>query len=109
MKMCCYNDDIQGTAGVTLAGVINALKLTGGQLKDQRLLFLGAGAAAIGLATLMVSALGQQGIAAEVARLCTATLMRPSCAASRRWCISRRLGLRSVCGCGGRVSRPGPV
>ena len=67
-KVCCYNDDIQGTAGVTLAGLINALKLTGGQLKDQRILFLGAGSAAIGLANLIVSALGQQGISAEVAR-----------------------------------------
>ena len=67
-KVCCYNDDIQGTAGVTLAGLINALKLTGGQLKDQRILFLGAGSAAIGLADLIVSALGQQGIAPEVAR-----------------------------------------
>jgi malate dehydrogenase (oxaloacetate-decarboxylating)(NADP+) len=67
-KVCCYNDDIQGTAGVTLAGLINALKLTGGELKDQRILFLGAGSAAIGLANLMVSALGQQGIPAEVAR-----------------------------------------
>lgn len=92
MKMYRFNDDNQGTAGVTLAGVINALKLTGGQLKDQRLLFLGAGSAAIGLANLMVSALGQQGIAAEVARLCTATLMRPSCAASRRWCIPAASG-----------------
>ena len=67
-KVCCYNGDIQGTAGVTLAGLINALKLTGGQLKDQRILFLGAGSAAIGLANLIVSALGQQGIPAEVAR-----------------------------------------
>lgn len=67
-KVCCYNDDIQGTAGVTLAGLINAMKITGGQLKDQRILFLGAGSAAIGLADLIVSALGQQGIPAEVAR-----------------------------------------
>jgi malate dehydrogenase (oxaloacetate-decarboxylating)(NADP+) len=67
-KVSCYNDDIQGTAGVTLAGLINALKITGGQLKEQRILFLGAGSAAIGLADLIVSALGQQGIAAEEAR-----------------------------------------
>ena len=67
-KVSCYNDDIQGTAGVTLAGMINALKITGGQLKDQRILFLGAGSAAIGLADLIVSALAQQGIAPDVAR-----------------------------------------
>jgi len=67
-KVSIYNDDIQGTAGVTLAGLINALKLTGGELKDQRILFLGAGSAAIGLADLLVSALGQQGVAPDVAR-----------------------------------------
>jgi malate dehydrogenase (oxaloacetate-decarboxylating)(NADP+) len=67
-KVSCYNDDIQGTAGVTLAGLINALKLTGDQLKDQRILFLGAGSAAIGLADLIVSALAQQGVAPEMAR-----------------------------------------
>jgi malate dehydrogenase (oxaloacetate-decarboxylating)(NADP+) len=67
-KVSCYNDDIQGTAGVTLAGLINALKISGGELKDQRILFLGSGSAAIGLADLIVSALGQQGIAREEAR-----------------------------------------
>jgi malate dehydrogenase (oxaloacetate-decarboxylating)(NADP+) len=67
-EACCYNDDIQGTAGVVLAGLINALKITGGQLKEQRILFLGAGSAAIGLADLFVSALGQQGVAPEAAR-----------------------------------------
>src|SRR4029077_8244429 len=67
-KVCCYNDDIQGTAGVTLAGLINALKITGAQLEEQRILFLGAGSAAIGLADLIVSALGQQGLAPDVAR-----------------------------------------
>jgi malate dehydrogenase (oxaloacetate-decarboxylating)(NADP+) len=66
--VCCYNDDIQGTAGVVLAGLINSLKITGGQLKEQRILFLGAGSAAIGLADLFVSALGQKGVAPEVAR-----------------------------------------
>jgi malate dehydrogenase (oxaloacetate-decarboxylating)(NADP+) len=67
-KVCCYNDDIQGTAGVVLAGLINALKINGGQLKEQRILFLGAGSAAIGLADLYVSALGQQGVAPDSAR-----------------------------------------
>jgi malate dehydrogenase (oxaloacetate-decarboxylating)(NADP+) len=67
-KVCCYNDDIQGTAGIVLAGLINALKITGRQLKDQRILFLGAGSAAIGLADLIVSALVQQGVSQEAGR-----------------------------------------
>jgi malate dehydrogenase (oxaloacetate-decarboxylating)(NADP+) len=67
-EVCCYNDDIQGTAGIVLAGLINALKITRGQLKDQRILFLGAGSAAIGLADLIVSAVGQQGVAPGAAR-----------------------------------------
>jgi malate dehydrogenase (oxaloacetate-decarboxylating)(NADP+) len=67
-KVLCYNDDIQGTAGVTLAGLVNGLKITGGQLKDQRILFAGAGSAAIGLADLIVSAMGQQGVAPDVGR-----------------------------------------
>jgi malate dehydrogenase (oxaloacetate-decarboxylating)(NADP+) len=65
---CCYNDDIQGTGGVTLAGLINALKITGGQLKEQRVLFLGAGSAAIGLADLIVAGMGEQGVTPEAAR-----------------------------------------
>ena len=67
-RVSCYNDDIQGTGGVTLAGLINALKIAGGQLKEQRVLFLGAGSAAIGLADLIVSGMGQQGLAPDVAR-----------------------------------------
>jgi malate dehydrogenase (oxaloacetate-decarboxylating)(NADP+) len=67
-KVSCYNDDIQGTGGVTLAGLINSLKITGGQLKEQRVLFLGAGSAAIGVADLIVSGMGQQGLAPDVAR-----------------------------------------
>src|SRR6201984_1356875 len=49
-KVLCYNDAVQGTAGVTLTGLINALKIAGGELRDQRILFAGAGSAAIGLA-----------------------------------------------------------
>src|SRR5215472_7712072 len=67
-KVCCYNDDIQGTGGVTLAGVINALKITGAQIKEQRVLFLGAGSAAIGLADLIVAGMGEQGVRPEAAR-----------------------------------------
>ncbi|MER2603194.1 MAG: NAD-dependent malic enzyme [Candidatus Competibacter phosphatis] len=54
---CVYNDDVQGTAGITLAGMINATKLKGTQLKDEKYLFLGAGSAGIGLANLLCSAL----------------------------------------------------
>jgi malate dehydrogenase (oxaloacetate-decarboxylating)(NADP+) len=67
-KVSCYNDDIQGTGGVTLAGLINSLKITGSQLKEQRILFLGAGSAAIGLADLIVAAQVQQGVPADAAR-----------------------------------------
>ena len=56
-KYCVYNDDVQGTAGITLAGMINAAKLKGTKLKDEKYLFLGAGSAGIGLADLLCSAL----------------------------------------------------
>jgi malate dehydrogenase (oxaloacetate-decarboxylating)(NADP+) len=61
-KYCVYNDDVQGTAGITLAGMINAAKLKGTQLKDEKYLFLGAGSAGIGLANLLCSALVGQGL-----------------------------------------------
>jgi malate dehydrogenase (oxaloacetate-decarboxylating)(NADP+) len=44
-KYCVYNDDVQGTAGITLAGMINATKLKGTKLRDEKYLFLGAGSA----------------------------------------------------------------
>jgi malate dehydrogenase (oxaloacetate-decarboxylating)(NADP+) len=61
-KYCVYNDDVQGTAGITLAGMINAAKLRGRKLKDEKYLFLGAGSAGIGLADLLCSALVAQGM-----------------------------------------------
>ena len=61
-KYCVYNDDVQGTAGITLAGMINATKLKGTKLKDEKYLFLGAGSAGIGLANLLCSALVAQGM-----------------------------------------------
>ncbi|EIC22365.1 NAD-dependent malic enzyme [Thiorhodovibrio frisius] len=61
-RYCVYNDDVQGTAGITLAGMINAVNLKGTQLKDESYLFLGAGSAGIGLANLLCSALVAQGM-----------------------------------------------
>ncbi|MCP5452260.1 MAG: NAD-dependent malic enzyme [Gammaproteobacteria bacterium] len=65
---CVYNDDVQGTAGITLAGMINATKLKGTQLKDEKYLFLGAGSAGIGLANLLCSALVAEGMTLADAR-----------------------------------------
>lgn len=67
-KVCCYNDDIQGTAGIALAGMINALKIKGGSLKDERIFFAGAGSAGIGLANLMVSEMVNEGLSEDEAR-----------------------------------------
>ncbi|MEA3071051.1 MAG: hypothetical protein QOD29_2497 [Alphaproteobacteria bacterium] len=67
-KYCVYNDDVQGTAGITLAGMINAVKLKGTKLKDEKYLFLGAGSAGIGLADLLCSALVAQGISLKEAQ-----------------------------------------
>jgi malate dehydrogenase (oxaloacetate-decarboxylating)(NADP+) len=67
-KACVYNDDVQGTAGITLAGMINATQLKGTQLKDEKYLFLGAGSAGIGLANLLCSALVDQGMSLKDAQ-----------------------------------------
>jgi malate dehydrogenase (oxaloacetate-decarboxylating)(NADP+) len=67
-KVCCYNDDIQGTGSVTLAGLLAALKVKGGKVRDQRILFLGAGSAAIGLAGLIASAMVQEGLSLHEAQ-----------------------------------------
>lgn len=67
-RICSFNDDIQGTASVALAGLMAASRLQGRPLTEQKLLFFGAGEAATGIGELMVAALQGEGMSEEAAR-----------------------------------------
>src|SRR6202043_3272439 len=63
-----YNDDIQGTAAVALAGIFGALRISGQKLAEQRFLFLGGGSAATGIAELISQAMALEGMDIAQAR-----------------------------------------
>jgi malate dehydrogenase (oxaloacetate-decarboxylating) len=76
-RLCTFNDDMQGTAAVTLGALLAAVRLTGRPLRDQQLVMLGAGSAGTGVGDLLVSALVQEGLSEPEAR-------------SRLWLLSSR-------------------
>ena len=67
-QISCYNDDIQGTGSVTVAGLYNALKISKGSLQNQRVLFFGAGSAGIGIANMIAAAMKLEGATEEQAK-----------------------------------------
>jgi len=67
-RICCFNDDIQGTAAVTVAGVFSALRVTERRMSEQTFLCLGAGEAATGISDLLVAAMVDDGLDEAAAR-----------------------------------------
>src|SRR6202050_2863737 len=67
-RVCCFNDDMQGTAAVALAGLLGGMRLVGGKLSQQKFMFLGAGSAGIGIADLLTQVMASEGLSIEEAR-----------------------------------------
>ena len=66
-KILCYNDDIQGTSAITVAGLTTALQIKKEKMSEQRVLFLGAGSAGLGIAGMIASAMQMDGLSKEQA------------------------------------------
>ena len=66
-KVCTFNDDMQGTAAIATAGIITASRFSGKPFSEQRILFLGAGAAAFGIADMLVHKFQKDGLSKEEA------------------------------------------
>lgn len=66
-QLPCFNDDIQGTASVALAGLFAATRINGMKLSEMRYLFVGAGSAATGIGGLLIIAMQQEGLSREEA------------------------------------------
>src|SRR5581483_8927695 len=70
-QVCCFNDDVQGTGAMGLAGLYAAGRITKTRLADQRILFVGAGEACIGIGSIVVAAMQQEGLSElEAKRRC---------------------------------------
>ncbi len=67
-EVLCFNDDIQGTAAVAMSGVVASTKITNIDFKDNKIMFLGAGSAATGIADLILQALEAEGLTKEEAK-----------------------------------------
>lgn len=67
-RLCTFNDDIQGTGAVTVAGLLAAMKVLGSSLGKQRIVILGAGSSAIGICDQIVAALVDEGYTADEAK-----------------------------------------
>lgn len=67
-RICCFNDDIQGTAAVTVGSLLAACKAAGSQLSEQRIAFLGAGSAGCGIAEAIIAQMVSEGISDAQAR-----------------------------------------